>query len=233
MPKRKTFILSATIIIFAALALAISIWESKYALTSLLIALGTVLLFLASFEKKDVAAEKIVLIALLSALAAAGRVLFAALPSIQPVSFIVIMTGIVFGPEMGFMTGAVTALASNMLLGQGPWTPWQMFFWGMMGLGAGLLSRQLKKYPFWRIAYGTLWGFIFGWGMNAWFIFGGYLGDISLSAFIASGITSFYMDLGHALSNLLLILFLGKPFIKILGRIAVKYGLNAKKNTKT
>lgn len=156
MPKRKTFILSAIIIILAALALGVSIWEEKYALTSLLIALGTVLFFLASFEKKDVAAEKIILIALHSALAVAGRVIFAAIPSVQPASFIIIMTGIVFGGEMGFMTAAVTALASNMLLGQGPWTPWQMFFWGIMGLVAGLLSGQLKKYPFSRIAYGTV-----------------------------------------------------------------------------
>ncbi len=79
------------------------------------------------------------IISMLSAIGAIGRVPFAAIPSVQPTSFVIIMSGLSFGGNTGFMVGSTAALVSNMLLGQGPWTPWQMFAWGMMGFTAPYL----------------------------------------------------------------------------------------------
>jgi len=94
--------------------------------------------------------KEITLAAALAAVAAVGRVPFAALPSVQPTSFLVIASGYVFGPQVGFIVGATAALVSNFFFGQGPWTPWQMFCWGMCffnpfrkGLLQGL--SQLQK----------------------------------------------------------------------------------------
>ncbi len=184
---------------------------------------GTVVVFFSLFEGRDVSAEKIVLIAVLAGLSSAGRVVFSGVPSVQPSSFIIIMTGVVFGPQMGFMTGAVTALASNLILGQGPWTPWQMFAWGIMGALSGLLPKWLGKNGIFMTVYSFLWGFLFGWIMNLWYSFGGF------GTFISASIASFPMDLAHAISNGILMLFFGGLFTKKFLRIAVKYGLTGHK----
>ena len=76
-------------------------------------------------------------IAVLSVIGALGRAVFAVIPSFNPNSAVVIIAGMQFGPLAGFLTGSLSALASNMLLGQGPWTLWQMTAWGMMGCFAG------------------------------------------------------------------------------------------------
>ena len=88
-------------------------------------------------------ARDMVPIAVMAALGVVGRTVFAIvpLPNFKPVSAIVIMTGVVFGPESGFLTGALTGFVSNFIFGQGPWTPWQMFSWGMIGFIAGLLQN--------------------------------------------------------------------------------------------
>ena len=74
--------------------------------------------------------RELALIAALAAAAAGGRVLFAAIPNVQPVTMIVAVTGVTLGARAGLATGAAAALASNAFLGQGPWTPWQMTGWG-------------------------------------------------------------------------------------------------------
>jgi energy-coupling factor transport system substrate-specific component len=213
------------LILLASLALSVTIFSKSWYLCMLIAVLGTLALFFSVFEKRSASAERVVLIAVLSALSAAGRVLFASIPSVQPSSFIIIMTGAVFGGETGFMTGAVTALASNLVLGQGPWTPWQMFCWGMMGLLSGLLARPVKNSMAFRLSYGFIWGFVFGWIMNVWFIFAGYIGDINWTAVAAAYIASFFFDLAHAGANTVLLLFFGNLFVRKLERIAVKYGL--------
>ena len=129
----------------ALLAAFLQKGEGSFLPALLLAVSGVLLVLFAGFERSRAGAQAVVLIALLSAVSCAGRVLFAGLPSVQPSSSLIILTGIVFGPQAGFMTGAMTALTSNMLLGQGPWTVWQMSAWGMMGLSSGLLQRLLKR----------------------------------------------------------------------------------------
>lgn len=224
--KKAGLILGGIFIAAAPLTVFLQNEREAAALPALLLAVcGLLLLFFVNFERSRAGAQKIVLIALLAAAACAGRVLFAAIPSVQPASFLIILTGIVFGPQAGFMTGAMTALTSNMLLGQGPWTVWQMAAWGVMGLLSGLLCRILKKHLAVLSAYGFLWGFLYGWFLNLWTVSGGFFGAFSLRAVIAACIASFPLDLAHAACNLLLLLLLARPFLRKLERIAVKYGL--------
>lgn len=93
------------------------------------------------FEHQPLKTQTLMFVAILIALAVAGRVPFASIPSVQAASFVIILGGVVLGPELGFVTGSTTALVSNMFLGQGPWTPWQMVAWGLMGLTAGFIGR--------------------------------------------------------------------------------------------
>ena len=220
---KKAFLFTGLTAILAALVISVFRAGSNFMLPLLIGVCGVILIFFTLFETRYVQTEKIVLIALLASLSSAGRILFASIPSVQPASFIIIMTGIVFGGEMGFMTGAVCALVPNLILGQGPWTVWQMFAWGMMGLLSGILSGILRKNRYICVAYGILWGFLFGWIMNLWAFTGGL--EMTAASYIAYCITSIPHDAAHAIANAVLLFALGKQFLKILDRVAVKYGL--------
>jgi hypothetical protein len=84
-----------------------------------------------------------VIIAVLCGIAVAGRAAFFMLPQFKPVVAIVIIAGASLGAESGFIVGALSGFVSNFIFGQGPWTPWQMFAFGMIGFIAGLLFCKL------------------------------------------------------------------------------------------
>lgn len=109
-------------------------------LLSLVVVLASLGVFFGTYESSAPRLRDIMPTVVLAALAAAGRILFAPIPDFKPVSAIAIIAGVVFGRKSGFMVGALAALASNFFFGQGPWTPWQMYAWGLVGYGAGLLA---------------------------------------------------------------------------------------------
>jgi prenyltransferase beta subunit len=97
------------------------------------------------YERSRPPAKLIAVIATLAALAALGRDAFAAIPDVKPITAIVLVSGVAFGPGPGFAVGALSALASNILLGEGPWTPWQMLGWGLVGLAGAALGRLTAR----------------------------------------------------------------------------------------
>lgn len=115
------------------------------ALLTLVVVLASIGVFFASYEAARPRLRDIMPTVVLAALAAAGRILFAPIPDFKPVSAIAIIAGVAFGRKSGFMVGALAALASNFFFGQGPWTPWQMYAWGLVGYGAGLLAMVPAK----------------------------------------------------------------------------------------
>ena len=131
----------------ASAALAASAWAAldpeRAPLAVLLVAVA-VLVGRARRGSKAAAetARDLTLVATLGGLAAAGRVLFAPVPSVQPVTVIVAASGVALGPRRGFAVGALAALASNFFLGQGPHTPWQMLAWGGCGRRRRALARR-------------------------------------------------------------------------------------------
>ena len=112
------------------------------ALLTVVTALLAVGVFFASFETSRPSLRQVMPTVVLAALAAAGRMLFAPIPDFKPVSAICILAGAVFGRRSGFMVGALAALVSNFFFGQGPWTPWQMYAWGLVGYLAGVLADR-------------------------------------------------------------------------------------------
>ena len=138
------------------------------------------------------------------------------------------MSGLVFGAESGLVIGAVAALSSNMILGQGPWTPWQMLAWGLVGLTAGMLRKtKLLNSTLGKIIFGIIWGFLFGWIMNLW----GLLAltqsgtSLSLEAILMYFAGSSLFDSMHSVSNVFFLLLFGNIWMKNLTRFKVKYGL--------
>jgi len=203
------------------------LWAQKYYYqTSLVLIILACLPFFARFEYKDNKAEEIVLVAIMAAVASVSRVPFAALPGgVQPVSFLVMVTASVFGPETGFMTGAAAALVSNIFLGQGPWTPWQIFSWGMIGLASGALRKTpfMRLWPL-RIILGFAFGFLFGIIMDIWTVLN--LGEnLNFSTWFVYFQAAFIFNLAHAISNVVFLALFFAPLEKILGRIKKKYGL--------
>lgn len=203
-------------------------FENHYLLISFAVVLIAMLFLLFRFEQRKVEARELVLLAVLAAIASVSRIPFASLPSVQPTTFVIIMAGYVFGAESGFIIGTVAALASNMILGQGPWTPWQMAAWGLVGFSAGHLRHRWFMQTQWgRAIFGFIWGFLFGWIMNIWgfaaFI---QLGNpISMKTIIAYFAGSALFDFFHALSNVFFLLLFGNSWIKSLSRFRKKYGL--------
>lgn len=196
-----------------------------YLLISILFIIAILLPSIIRFSSKNMSAREMVMLAVLAAIAGVSRIPFAALPSVQPTTFVIIASAIALGPQSGLVIGASAALISNMVLGQGPWTPWQMVCWGMAGFIAGLLAKTffMKKMPF-RLIYGFIVGFVFGWVMNMWIFFSGF-GELTWETFIILNTQSFYFDLAHALSNVFFLLLFSTIWIKILNRFKEKYGV--------
>lgn len=134
----------------ALMAVFVCVWdERKYYLTSLLLVGLMFVPFVLRFEGRRPQARELVLLATMTALAVAGRAAFYWLPQCKPVCAIVILTAVAFTPEAGFVTGAAAGLISNFFFGQGPWTPWQMLGFGLVGFVGGVLfsGRRVRLVP--------------------------------------------------------------------------------------
>lgn len=227
---RKGRIIRRSISVFAIISMIFlaaysALYRQHYLLLSIMLAGLAMVPFFLRFERRNPHAREIVLIALLAAIAAVSRVPFAFIPSVQPTSFFIIIAALALGAESGFMIGAAAALVSNMFLMQGIWTPFQMLSWGLMGLSAGMLRHtRLAANRFGLISFGVLWGFLFGWMMNATSIIN-VTGAFSWEQFLAVYAGSFYFDLMHALSNAFFLGLFGMPMLRMLKRFRSKYGL--------
>ncbi len=191
------------------------------------IILAVVMIFLLSIlcysiERCRFSSKEIALISVLAALAALGRVVFTAIPSVQPTTFFVITSGAVFGSTIGLAVGMVAAVVSNIFLGQGPWTFFQMLAWALCGVSAGMLLRiypQANRKTF--ILFGFMWGYLFGWFMNLWYWYS-YVYPLTFKTWIATNVASFWFDTAHAVANMLFFVILGGDFLVILKRFKGK-----------
>jgi len=164
--------------------------------------------------------KELALVATLGAVAAAGRVLFAPIPGVQPVTFVCLVTGAALGPRAGLAVGPIAGLLSNSFLGQGPWTPAQMALWGLVGL-SGAALRGICRNRWGLAAVGLAWGFLFGWGMNAWDL-ASFGPDVSWASMTLWGVRSFAFDLAHGVGTATLALVAGPAMLRLLGRYALR-----------
>ncbi|MDO5848189.1 MAG: ECF transporter S component [Methanobrevibacter sp.] len=183
------------------------------------IILGFVYVAFKMYEKSKPSVESIVLIAILVAIATIGRLAFIAVPGVQACSFIVIMVGIVYGRNEGFLVGALAALVSDLFTGLGYWSLFQMIGWGLMGYTAGLITTKLDN-TIARAAFGFAWGFLYGWITDISGIF--YIVPTATSV-IALFAASAFFDLLHAIANAVLLVIFYKWFKKIFLRAKTKF----------
>lgn len=181
------------------------------------------------FEDRKPQAREILLVAVMAAIAVVGRMAFFMIPQTKPVTAVVIITGVSLGPEAGFLTGAVAAFVSNFFFGQGPWSPWQMFAFGIIGFLAGLIFRgERAKYrnnKFVLCTYGGLATLvIYGMLMDTASVTM-FSGDFKWSSFMAMYISGFPFNVIHGVSTIVFLYFLAGPMNRKLDRIKKKYGI--------
>ena len=220
--------------LFSLLMIPLTIWTGlqwnggrKYMIISFAIIFETMLPFFLIFEGRKPQARELVILSVLSALAIGGRAVFFALPGFKPVAAMVILSGVAFGGEAGFMVGSMTMFCSNVLFGQGPWTPWQMFAMGVIGLLGGILFRKglLHRDRFSLSVFGGLVTFlIYGGIMNPASVFM-YQPNVNWKMILSAYITGVPADAVHALATVMFLWFLSEPMLEKLDRVKVKYGL--------
>lgn len=193
----------------------------NWGLMSVVLVALTIGAFFFEFESKATGSKEIALVGILGTVSAVVRIPFAAIPSVQPCTYLIICTGYIFGPLAGFMVGAITALVSNFFLGQGPWTIYQMFAWGMSGVTASYLKR-FNPGRRGLIAFGIVWGYLFGAIMNLWF-WAAFVYPLTPMTFLISQLNSLWFDTAHAVANAIFMGLWGKKTISILERFHKRF----------
>jgi energy-coupling factor transport system substrate-specific component len=178
--------------------------------------------FFGRFEETSVSSKEVALIGILGAIIAASRIPFAAIPSVQPCTFLIMAVGLVFGPLAGFMVGSTTAIVSNLFLGQGPWTIWQMAGWGLVGLISGLIGKRSKDLSLTKMA---ILCFSLGWMYNEVLDFSSWVWLYNLDMAKFAVVFSMGLPFGilHAGGNVVFTVALGKPVIRAFRRFQARF----------
>jgi energy-coupling factor transport system substrate-specific component len=212
---RNSVLIGAGTIAFAA-----SVWaaidRSNDGLSLLLVALALLAVGMAWLETGPDSAKELALIATLGAAAAAGRVLFAAIPGVQPVTVIAVVAGASLGARSGFAVGTIAAFVSNFFLGQGVWTPWQMLGWGACGVAGALAAPLLRR----RLAL-AVFCFVLGMGFSAFMDVWNWLAfydEHTWQTFAATHARGLPFDLAHAIGNVVIALAAGPELRRLLDR---------------
>ena len=223
------------IVFFALIPLTLFLGDKfpgkGYYITGVLIITELAVPFFMVFEKRKPQARELVVLAVMIALAVIGRVAIP-IPHFKAAFAIIMLTGIAFGPEAGFIVGAVTAFASNFFYGQGAYMPWQMIAYGAGGMLAGFvfIKNRIPKKP-WIMA-------VFGFVSNViWigpildtshiFIIMPEPNFASLTASLASG---FPVNVSQGISTAIMMFIFGKPLLEKLDRVKQKYGMLESEN---
>ena len=224
-------------VIISMVLIPLTIWvgsellgDKKYYFICLLIIIEAMIPFFVSFENRRPHTRDIVTLAVMCALAVAGRAAFFMVPNFSPTMAIVIISGVAFGCEGGFVVGAMSMFVSNFMMGQGPWTPWQMFAMGLVGFLAGLFFARSGV----RTRNMTKIGLcIFG-ALICIIVYGGIMNPasvviwqpaVNLGMIIASYVTGFPFDVVHGTATVIFLWLLARPFLEKLDRVRIKYGV--------
>lgn len=230
--KRGKKVKIAAVLSFSAVMLTLAagaflLKGDRYYFIGILMILETLVPFAVMFEKRRPRARELVIISTLCAIAVGGRAAFYWLQQFKPVIAVVTVSAVCFGAETGFLVGAVSAFVSNFFFGQGPWTPWQMVAFGLIGLIAGVLYGKgiLKKSRLSLSIYGAI---------SAVVIYGGIMNPASViiwqekpnpAMLVASYVMGLPFDVIHAVSAVFFLWFISEPMIEKLDRVKNKYGI--------
>lgn len=216
------------ILIPTTLIVSYLLGDRNYYVASIIIVILAMVPFFVSFEGKKPNARYLATLAVLTAIVVISRVAFFWLPSFKPMSGIIILIAMTFGPQAGFMSGAISMIISNFIFGQGPWTPWQMFCYGMIGLIAGLLAKS-KILSQKHIVRTSIVSFFLIFVLSVVILDTNSLLWLSSSINWVSALTFYIagipMNITNGLTGAVTVFILIKPFFAIMTRLKNKYGI--------
>jgi len=208
--------LSYSIALLVALsALALGFVTGQWVMTAIVLGVALALALGAFVESGPDSAKEVALIATLTGIAVAGRLLVHPFPGVQPMTVIVVASGAAFGLRIGISVGALGALVSNFFLIQGPWTPWQMALWALCGAVGALAGSLVRR----RLAFALLcallsYGFSTAMDVSDWW----YRYAHSWAGLTVSLTTGFPFTLAHALGSFAIALAVGPELVRMLER---------------
>lgn len=201
--------------------------QRKYLAMSILILFWIVFYFFILYEKREPESRELITISVIVAIGIVGRAGLFMVRPFSPIDAVTIIGGVSFGPLIGFIIGALIMFTSNIIFGQGPWTPWQMVALGIVGFVSGLF-RDREELINNRLKF-SIFGFIL-----TMVIYGGIMNPAAaimwyetltipiLKAYYISGIP---YDFVHASGTAFFLWFGSKPMLEKISRVKVKYGL--------
>ena len=214
------------LLIPATLFLGTKIPGRSYYITSTLMILELMVPFFMAFEGRKPQARELVVIAVMCAIAIVARTAIP-IPHFKAIFAVIMLSGIAFGPEAGFMVGAISAFASNFFYGQGAYTPWQMMAYGAGGMLAGFCfaKGRLPQKPWVMAVFGffatILW---VGPLLDCSHIFL-MLSVINRDSILAALLSGFPVNLSQAICTVLIMLLFGRALLDKLDRVKTKYGM--------
>ena len=203
----------------AVIAGAVFLDGNRYVYVTFFVAVLSVVLFICGFEKKKTGSRRLVATCVMAALAIVGRFI----PIFKPIAALTAITGMYLGGEAGFLCGALSALVSNFYFGHGPWTPFQMLAWGLIGLAAGALHELLQKSRAALYVFGAASVIFFSLVMDVWTVL--WMGAFDMSVYLSAIAAAIPHTVMYALSNVLFLILCAKPFGEKLSRLKIKYGV--------
>jgi len=221
----KRLLIGAAVLLTVFLMVRINIKSQNPGLILIFAAAAALLFFYFMFERGTASSKEIALTAVLAAAAAAGRLPFAFIPGVQPTTFLVIVSGRALGCRAGFMVGSTAALISNIFLGQGPWTLWQMLSWGLAGVSAGMIDRLAPGIGRGGMTvFSFLWGYLFGWIIDLWY-WAAFVDPLNLKTLLGVFAASFWFDTAHALGNGIFYYLFGDRVFKMIRRCSRRFSV--------
>lgn len=203
--------------------------KSFYLIALFLIALAFLPLLVRWERGTGKRGRELAVLAVLATIAVVARGMFYMLPEVKPMAAVLVITGAAYGMEAGFITGVVTAFVSNFLFGQGPWTPWQMLAFGLVGGLAGVIfsHKRLEK-------RGEIIGLAVYGAVSVLLLYGLLMdtasillstNTVSFPMLLMAYAAGFVFNLVHGITTAVFILILAKPFFHKLYRMKKKYGV--------
>lgn len=194
--------------------------SGSFAYTIVLVALLSIAAFFGGFEQKKTGSRRLILVAVMVALSVIGRFI----PFFKPISAITVLTAVYFGREAGFLTGSLSAVISDIYFGMGPWTPFQMLSFGLIGFFAGIFGERLKKSTPLLLVYGGLSGIVFSFIMDVWTV-AWYSGGVDPSLYVTALYTAIPYTVIYSASNILFLALFAKPLGRKFDRIKNVYSV--------
>lgn len=223
--KTKTIIALVVVLVFAIIVTYVLLKSKRYDIASFLIALLGIAAFVLNLESGLANNTRLlVIVAEMTALSVAGRLVFSPIPFFKPITALIVISALYLGSRSGFIIGSLSALLSNLYFGQGAWTPFQMIIFGLIGFLSGVLARHIQRNRITLAMWGIISGAVYSTFMDIWTTLW-VDGNFNLARYLFFIISSLPIMLVYAISNVIFLLLLTRPIGRKITRLKEKFGI--------